>query len=229
MPRPAGSAYAALYQGEPILPGEQLFRQPATYEWEDGVPKHGRTAGYGVDLAYSAQTTGDWSVCVKLVKITTDQVDVETQEPICLYYVADVQRKHVAAPSFALTLRTVTSSEPGQMLWYAATSEMGAAQFIAARVPGFKAKQAKVDKYQRAQPVSEAWNLGRILVPTGDNRPEWVDDFVDELTGFTGVKDAHDDQVDALAAAFDVLHVPSTKKAYSEARARRGQMPRARD
>jgi predicted phage terminase large subunit-like protein len=50
------------------------------------------------------------------------------------------------------------------------------------------------------------WNLGRILVPGGEDRPEWVDDFLDEVTNFTGVKDAHDDQVDALAAAFDQLH-----------------------
>jgi predicted phage terminase large subunit-like protein len=191
--------FAALYQGEPILPGEQLFRQPATYEWAAGIPSAGRQAAYGVDLAYSAKTTGDWSVCVKLVKINTSDGP--------LYYVADVQRKHVDAPSCALTLKALVSSEPGGMLWYAATSEMGAAQFIAARVPGFEAKQAKVDKFQRAQPASEAWNLGRILVPTGEGRPEWVDDFVDELTGFTGVKDAHDDQVDSLAAAFDLLNL----------------------
>jgi predicted phage terminase large subunit-like protein len=59
----------------------------------------------------------------------------------------------------------------------------------------------------RAQPVASAWNSGRILVPT--NSP-WATPFVDEVLSFTGVADAHDDQVDALAAAYDVLYPQTT-------------------
>lgn len=201
--------FNALYQGEPILRGEALFRDPGTYEAQSR-PTAGAQYSHGVDLAYSAKTTGDWSVCVTLARIPTNDIDPATKKPVFMYYVVDVQRKHVDAPSFALTLKSVRSSHPGPMLWYAATSEMGAAQFIASRVEGFRAELAKVDKFQRAQPVSEQWNLGRVLVPTGDDRPDWVDDFVDELTNFTGVKDAHDDQVDALAAAFDAFGLVRT-------------------
>lgn len=197
--------FASLYQGNPIPPGTQVFRDATCFDWPDALPNSDYMVGYGVDLAYSAKTAGDWSVCVRLLKISTGIIDPETRRPISKYFVADVQRKHVDAPSFALTLKAVQTSQPGPMLWYAATSEFGAGQFIAERVPGFYCRQAKVDKLQRAQRCAEAWNLGRVLVPSGEDRPAWVEDFVDEVTNFTGVKDAHDDQVDALAAAFDLL------------------------
>lgn len=197
--------FAALYQGEPQLPGETLFRQPATYEWPDAKPQKG-TTGYGVDLGnYATKTVGHFSVSVELLKVKTDVFDVETKQPINHYYVVDVQRKHVDAPGFTLTLKSQQSKRPGPMLWYAASSEMGTAQFITSRIDNFRAVLANVNKPARASAVSEQWNLGRVFVPTGEDRPEWVDDFVDELTNFTGVNDAADDQVDALAAAFDEL------------------------
>jgi predicted phage terminase large subunit-like protein len=90
------------------------------------------------------------------------------------------------------------------MLWLASGTEQGAAQFIKQKVP-LRVKPATTDKFMRSESVSEAWNLGKVLVPGGDERPLWVDDFLDEVTNFTGVRDAHDDQVDALAAAFRVL------------------------
>jgi phage terminase large subunit-like protein len=36
-----------------------------------------------------------------------------------------------------------------------------------------------------------------------DAAPEWVGPFVSELRSFTGINDKHDDQVDALAAAYE--------------------------
>lgn len=58
---------------------------------------------------------------------------------------------------------------------------------------------AKGDKFARAQDVAGAWNKGRVCVP---NDAEWLDAFLSEVATFTGVSDDHDDQVDALAAAY---------------------------
>jgi predicted phage terminase large subunit-like protein len=55
---------------------------------------------------------------------------------------------------------------------------------------------------RRAQPVAAAWNQKRILLPEG---APWLSEFLSEVCGFTGVKDRHDDIVDALAAAYDAL------------------------
>jgi len=65
--------------------------------------------------------------------------------------------------------------------------------------------QPRDDKFVRALAVSEAWNEGRVLLPM---TAPWLADFMSIVLGFTGVNDAHDDDVDALAAAFDLANKP---------------------
>lgn len=227
--------FASLYQGEPMLPGEALFREPARYEWPDQRPKVGYQVAYGVDLAYSSNTIGDWSVCLRLLRVDSGlfEVDEETRrrKRVWHYYVTDVVRKHVDAPSFALSIKAMHSEEPGPMRWDRNTVEQGSADFIKRKLPNgaFRDVLAKGKPVDRIQYVSEQWNLGRVFVPGGEQRPDWVDDFVDELTTMTGMKDSHDDQAVALASAFELLRERDTVSAYGKARALRGDMPKPRD
>ncbi len=220
-------SFAALYQGQPILPGEALFKEPARFSWPDARPSDGYRVGYGVDLAYSSRTIGDWSVCLRLLAVDSGDVetDPETKEPrpIFHYYVVDVVRKHVDAPNFALAIKACYSEEPGPMRWDRNTVEEGSAQFIkdALKRQGirrdiFKDVLAKGQPVDRVQFVAEQWNLGRVFVPGGEDRPEWVDDFVDELMTMTGVNDAHDDQAVALASAFAVLKLKAVEPPEQE-------------
>jgi predicted phage terminase large subunit-like protein len=64
-----------------------------------------------------------------------------------------------------------------------------------------------MDKLSRATSTAAAWSSQRVHVP---REAPWLRDFVDEVCSFTGIKDRHDDQVDAFVAAFDALHT----KAY---------------
>jgi len=64
------------------------------------------------------------------------------------------------------------------------------------------AEVVNTDKFVRAQAVAAAWSRGDVLLPA---RAPWLDTFLSEVMSFTGVSDTHDDQVDALAAAFDPL------------------------
>lgn len=191
--------FAALYQGEPILRGAAVFSDPSFY---DELPDKGYRVAYGVDLAYSEKRAqrADYSVIIRVLAV---QERDENKKLFFRLYVADVVRKQVDAPSFLLTLKARHSELPGKMLWIASGTEKGTAQFIRKRVP-LKIRTASEDKYQRALPVSEAWNLGRVLVP---KKAHWLAEFLDEITTFTGVKDSHDDQVDALAAAFAALAI----------------------
>jgi predicted phage terminase large subunit-like protein len=95
------------------------------------------------------------------------------------------------------------------MRWYCAGPEKGVASLMRA-MPGevpLHDVPATQDKFVRAQPASAGWNAGRVLVPDAAlAEMPWVQPFLDEVMGFTGVGDAHDDQVDALAAAYDVLN-----------------------
>lgn len=193
--------FAAQYQGEPILRGAAVFHDPCFYD-DDELPAQGYRVGYGVDLAYSeaGARRADYSVIIRVYAVPARD---DEGRPCFKFYVVDVVRKQVDAPSFLLTLRARHSEVPGKMLWIASGTEKGTAQFIRRRVP-LRIKNASQDKYQRALPVSEAWNLGRVLVP---KKAPWLAKFLDEITSFTGVKDAHDDQVDALAAAFALFNI----------------------
>jgi predicted phage terminase large subunit-like protein len=79
---------------------------------------------------------------------------------------------------------------------------MGGIEFLREGGIPIVGRVAQVDKFTRAIPVAAAWNTAKILLP---ERAPWLDAFTSEVCGFTGVSDRHDDQVDALAAAFDQL------------------------
>jgi len=186
-------SFASLYQGRPRPRGADVFRSPTYFDWAKAEPLRGYKAGYGVDLAYTAKTQADWSVCLR-GKLYDGQL-----------YLVDMQRKQVDAPSFTLTLKAKCAELRGKMRWYASGTEKGAAQFIRAKGIPLEVITASTDKLVRATPASESWNLGNILVPGGEDAPEWADILVDEVTGFTGQHDPHDDIVDALAALHDLL------------------------
>lgn len=95
---------------------------------------------------------------------------------------------------------------------------------------------ARGDKVTRAIPLSKAWASGNVLVPLGgDDREldallrrvwaqicaeqrvsfpypveaegtDWLDPYLDEMRKFTGLNDAHDDQVDMTAHGWNTLY-----------------------
>ena len=195
--------WAALWMGVPRLRGEAVFSDVHYYT---EPPKEGYRVGMGVDMAYTDKTSGDYCAAVAMAAVT--RADGRQ-----VFYVLDVRRAHAPPPKFAAELRSLSAAFPGAwMLWFTSTTEQGLADFmregspLEARLP-LVGEVAKADKFVRAAPLAAAWNDGRVLVPrsaTGDS-PEWVAPFVAELSAFTGVRDRHDDQVDAAAAAVELL------------------------
>lgn len=180
-------SWSSLYMQRPRPRGGALFRDVTFY---DELPKTFRV-GKGLDLAYSAKTRADRSAGVVLL------------ESEGLHFVVDVRRLLMKVPDFLAVLATIDPRYPGAWHWYTSTTETGLAE-LATEHAGVHVEptRAAVDKFMRAQPVAAAWNAGKVLLP---RNAEWLDDFVAEVCGFTGVGDRHDDQVDALAAAFDAL------------------------
>ncbi len=189
-------AWHSLFLGRPQPRGSSVFG-PETYYTE---PALAYSVTFGIDLAYTAKTRADRSVSIKLGRVPPATPGADP-----IYHVLDVQVRQVRAPEFATVLRAHHTSAPGAPIWfYGSTTERGTADLLAGLggIP-VDGKLATADKFVRAQPVAAAWNQGRIRVPEPNAAHPWVGDFVKEVRRFTGADGETDDQVDALAAAFD--------------------------
>jgi predicted phage terminase large subunit-like protein len=122
-------------------------------------------------------------------------------------YVMRVVRKQLDVTRFLDTMEGEVKRFKAPLRFYYGGTELGVANFIQQKIPGFSAIQAKEDKVTRSTKTRQAWRLGKIVVPEPGSEhwtPE-IETFVDEVTQFTGVHDPHDDCVDALAALHDQL------------------------
>jgi predicted phage terminase large subunit-like protein len=196
--------WAAQFQGTPVALGSQLFVMPGEHDlagnpagptYYKSLPTSGYRGAYGLDLAYTAKTSADWSIIIEGIA-HGDKL-----------YIVDVVRKQVDAPSFTLTLKAKQAKNPGwPMRWYAGGTEKGAADFIKRQNIRLKVLPPIGDKRVRAISVSAKWNAGDVLLPDPDiiDAP-WLMPFLDVVTNFTGTGDAVDDDVDALSALHDQL------------------------
>lgn len=191
-------SWAALYQGRPRPKGGKVFHEPTFYT---KLPEEFRRA-LGVDLAYTAKTSADWSICVHLLR-------EERYGELPRFFVFWVDRAQVEAPSFALTLKGRHAKyREAPMLWRASGTEKGAAQFIQNSGIPLQVLQPPGDKLVSAHEVAAAWNDGRVLVPDTEHFPdaeEWIHAFLDTLANFTGHGNEIDDDVDALGNAHAAL------------------------
>ena len=177
--------WASLYQQRPRPRGGQLFGDVVPY---DELPER-CSITIGCDLAYSEKTRSDYSVAIVLAHARG------------VAYVLDVVRAQEEAPKFLSRLERLRRLYPGAT-WrsYLAGTEKGVATVFKSLGVDLGAMPPIGDKFIRAQPVAAAWNRGAVRLPKA---APWLNALVEELKSFTGVKDRYDDQVDALAAAFD--------------------------
>lgn len=192
--------FAAMYQGRPRPRGGCVFHDPHFYT---ELPKEGYVVGFGVDLAYTAKSNADWSVCLELWRVG------QAHDREAKFYVVQVDRAQVEAPSFALTLKARSVRRPGaKMLWRASGTEKGSAQFIQGQGIPLRVEQPPGDKFVSATAVAAAWNQGRVLLPDPAKFPEanrWLIGFLSNVADFRGEGDEIDDEIDALGNAHHVL------------------------
>jgi predicted phage terminase large subunit-like protein len=149
----------------------------------------------GLDLAYTANTSSDYNAAVVLL------------EHDGYYYVAEVVRRQ--ALDFTPDIESLHRRYPSARFWfYSMRQEAGLVNLMRERLnfPVFSIT-ARDDKFTRALPTASAWNDGRIGVPQS---APWLRDFISEVNLFAGTNrmhrhSEHDDQVDALVAAYDQL------------------------
>lgn len=195
--------WASMFQGRPRPKGDALFHDPKFYD-VSALPTKGYRVGYGVDLAYTAKTRADWSVCLKGY-ITAEGLWLVGAEPM---------RAQMQADKFTARMAAHWALEPGPMRFYGSTTEVGLASLIREKINLFQARRATVDKYVRALPTAEKlWNVGKVFVP---NKPGWQG-FARRITEFSGEDGGCDDECDSLAALGDLaIEMMGTRNGASD-------------
>lgn len=197
----------AMYQGKPRPEGTQVFHDPARYERKD-FSWTGKRGCIVIDPAATAKTSADFSVIMV--------VAMEGYGEQSRMWVVDVRRMQVEIPQL---IKTAYEMQRRYRLMIAVEAVGGfksVPQMIRAMYPKIRVYDIEVgsrDKFTRAQNAAAACNDGRLLIPTD---APWLEAYVDELTTFVGAGDAHDDQVDATAHAWNVLWRPGKKKTAND-------------
>jgi predicted phage terminase large subunit-like protein len=187
--------FEALYQGRPRPRGDTVFGDPHYYDPET-TDFQGTRFVLAADPAASEKTSADFSAAVVL--------SVQGTGEAMKAYVRHVYRAQVSVPQFAQDLLGLQQRFGETRINVESVGAFKAIpQMLRAIRPGIRVNEIVPigDKFMRAQPAASAWNSARILVPS--DSPPWLGPFLDEIALFTGVKDAHDDQVDALAHAWN--------------------------
>lgn len=184
--------FAALYQQSPLPSGGGLF-DATKIEIVDYVPECKQVVRF-YDLAVTAKKTSDYTVGLKL-GITADE------RPVIL----DVYRAQRELPDVqeAIVQNAQMDGASVPIRLEAEKAGIVQLQFLLrdARMRSFTvdAKAPEGDKYTRAAPVAARVNAGRVLMV----RAAWNRALLDELAVFP--QGEHDDQVDTLSGAYDML------------------------
>lgn len=198
--------WASLYQQNPQSKGKKLFGPPTYYRPEE-FSINGYRVVIGVDPAATEKASADHSVAVVLA--------IRGKGPDAEGYVLEVVRMQKEIPVLVEALAKLQKRYWGALLAVEAVGGFKAVpQMLRHLNPSLAVLEmpAHGDKFTRSQLVSAAWNDGRVRCPIV---APWMPAFVGELGSFTGVGDKHDDQVDALAHAWNSM-------AYAARMPRRG-------
>lgn len=190
--------WASLYQGQPRPRGGAVFRDAHLYQER---PKR-LAISIGLDFAYTAKTSSDYSTAVVLGR----DLDSDPKRPT--FYVLECLREQAEPEKFAAMVKALQGRYPGASLHaYIAGPERGNIALLSKFGVKVHTKPAVGDKFVRAQPAAAAWNRADILLPA-DGGPK-IDALASEAASFTGMNDPNDDLIDALAAAYDAGSKPS--------------------
>ncbi len=182
-------AWSTQYQGRPVPPEGALFGPP---RWFDAMPEGAHVVVIGFDFGYGPEGSSDHSVAVVLAFLDG------------IYYVHDVRRVRATLADMATSFKSIMRDYPYPVRYgcYMGANEKGILNLLFQDDVAIERMPARHNKFTRAQRTANAWKAGRILVRRGQ---PWSGAFAREVEFFTGNEKAHDDQVDALVSAFDLV------------------------
>lgn len=196
--------WAALYQQRPGPRDGGLFKRHWWKIVEAAAPAVARVRAW--DLAGTQKKAGnnpDWTAGVRMMRASDG-----------LFYVEGVRRLQ-GSPGEVVNLITgcaATDPQPSTVRIPQDPGQAGKyqAENLIKALAGYNVKALPVtgDKETRARPAAvqvEAGNL-RVLKTGDPDADAWIEPFLNEVCSFPS--GSHDDQVDALADAFNELAIP---------------------
>ena len=186
--------WASMFQGEPRPRGGRVFGGDVHWFRLDQFAIEGKRIAICADPAASEKTSADFSSAVVLA-VEGHGVDQRA-------WVIDVLREQITVPQFVRRLGALQAKHRVPLVVESVGGFKAIPQLLRELDPNLEVVELlpRGDKFTRAQGVAAAWNDGRVLIP--QDAP-WTQDFLAEVQAFTGVKDVHDDQVDALSGAWN--------------------------
>ncbi len=187
--------FASLYQQQPYIEGGNIIK---TEWWQrypaDLSPERFATLVIGVDTAFKKTETADYSVAV--VAGMDNNGDI---------YIVDIMRGKYDFPELKQRLIRLNNRWRGKGLRALYIEDKASGQSLIQelkRESGISVIPYKVvhDKVARVNAILPLIEGGRIFLP---ETAQWLDEFIDESVTFPGGN--HDDQVDAMTIAVDVL------------------------
>lgn len=188
-------SFAALFQQRPVPLEGALFKR----DWfkdkiVDAAPK-GLNWARGYDLAVSQKTSADFTASFRCA---FDKQGV--------LYIADGFRRRLEYPEQKryVVQRMVSEANTQHGIEKALHGEalvQDLRRVPAIRHVAFKAVKVDTDKFTRALSWANLAEEGKVRLVRGP----WIDAFLDEACRFTGKGDTHDDQVDAVSVAVNML------------------------
>lgn len=175
--------FASLYQGLPRPREGRLLSAPSFYT---ALPSTYRVR-IGADLAYSTKARADHSAAV--VFFISDGI----------WYVRHVERWQRDITYSLERLQTLQRTYNGATVGIEANGPQKAvADLLEDKGVKIQRVSRVSDKFTEAQAFAEAWAAGRVKVPDTEHiDAPWLPDYLEELSEFTGIGDATDDQLDA--------------------------------
>jgi len=187
--------FASLYQQQPYVEGGNLIK---TEWWQkypsDLSPESFATLVIGVDTAFKKTETADYSVaCVAGIDRNGD------------IYIVDIIRGKYDFPELKTRMIRLNNKWRGKGLRGMYIEDKASGQSLIQelkRESGIAVIPYKIvhDKVARVNSILPLVEGGRVFIP---ENAQWLDEFIDETVSFPSGN--HDDQVDAMTIAIDVL------------------------
>jgi predicted phage terminase large subunit-like protein len=186
-------SFAALYQQRPVPVEGALFKRD-WFKYADRAPEDLQWAR-GYDLAVSVKTSADYTASFRCA--------FDAQGNL---FIADGFRKRIEYPEQRryVVKRMVAEKNTQHGIEKALHGQafvQDLRQMPAVRGVPLRAVRVDADKYTRALSWANLAEEGKVYLVKGN----WVGDFLDEACRFTGKGDSHDDQVDAISLAVQML------------------------